>query len=260
MFFVVSKMAWRLVEPDNLLLAMAVLGAALAWLGRPRAGSALLGVALATFLLVASVPIGGMALGRLEQRFPEWRGDGAVDGIVILGGGLNGPAYFEHHGSGLNSGVARLIEAAGLAKKYPTARILYSGGPLPSGDAGNNEGRAASEILAALGVAPDRVTLELNSRDTLENALFAKRVLAPKPGERWLLVTSAFHMPRAIACFRAADFPVTAFPVDYRFSGVLSFGPGLADGLADLDLAAHELTGLVAYRWLGKTAELFPTP
>ncbi len=67
-------------------------------------------------------------------------------------------------------------------------------------------------------------------------------------------MTSAFHMPRAIGCFRAAGFAPLADPVDYRWLGAVSLGFDVAGGLDDLDLAVHEYSGLVSYRVLGRTA------
>jgi uncharacterized SAM-binding protein YcdF (DUF218 family) len=260
MLFWISKAAWRLAEPDNLLLAAALAGLLLSWLGWRRAGAALLTGALAIMLLVATVPIGGFVLDRLEQRFPEWRDDGPVDGIVVLGGAINAKSFFAHHGSGYNSALARITEAARLANIHKSARLIFSGGPPPSEDAPIPEGRAAIELFTALGVDPSRITLELDSRNTRENALFAERLARPAPGQRWLLVTSAFHMPRAIGSFRAVGFPVIAAPVDYRFSDHVALSFGLAEGFTDLDLAMHELTGLAAYRLLGQTHELYPSP
>ena len=260
MLYWISKAAWRLAEPDNLLLLVALLGLASTLVGWRRLGLGALTIALVAMLCIATLPVGAAMLGSLEARFPEPRIDGPIDGIVVLGGALNPEAYFAHPGSGLNSAAARIIEAARLAKVYPTARIVYSGGPRPSEAPDVNEGEAARNLLVALGVDRARVTLELESRNTYENAREAARLVEPRPGARWLLVTSAFHMPRAVACFRAVGFPVTAFPVDFKYRQREKIGFDFASGLADLDLAAHEWVGLVAYRLLGRTLELAPGP
>ena len=121
----------------------------------------------------------------------------------------------------------------------------------------------AVRLFEALGIAPDRITAEEQSRNTIENAVFSRLIAQPKPGERWLLVTSAFHMPRAIAAFRAAGFPVEAYPVDWRTRGPIDatrLFSSVAVGLAQTDLAMHEWVGLLAYRLTGKTTELFPAP
>jgi uncharacterized SAM-binding protein YcdF (DUF218 family) len=76
-------------------------------------------------------------------------------------------------------------------------------------------------------------------------------------------VTSAYHMPRAMAAFRAAGFPIEAYPVDWRTGGpidALKPFPSVGDGLRRTDTAVREWVGLLAYRITGKTAELFPAP
>lgn len=116
-------------------------------------------------------------------------------------------------------------------------------------------------VFEQMGVARDRVTLERRSRNTAENAEFTKALIGPKPGERWLLVTSAAHMPRSVGCFRRAGFPVEAYPVGWRATpGWPLPEKALSAGLARFDRAAHEWIGLIAYRLLGRTDALFPAP
>ena len=106
-----------------------------------------------------------------------------------------------------------------LARRFPQARIAFSGG------SGNlfldsvSEAPIAAELLQEFGVSRDRILLETASRTTAENAIMLRTLLAPKQGEHWLLLTSAFHMPRAIGAFRKAGFEVEAYPVDWRTRG-----------------------------------------
>jgi uncharacterized SAM-binding protein YcdF (DUF218 family) len=128
---------------------------------------------------------------------------------------------------------------------------------------GGNEAEYAVELLESFGIARNRILLEDKSRNTIENAAFSKALAAPKPGERWLLVTSGYHMPRAIGVFRHAGFAVEAYPVDWRTRGpidlVLPF-ESVTAGLRRTDTAVHEWIGLVAYWLAGRTSELFPAP
>ena len=185
------------------------------------------------------------------------------DGIVVLGGGFEGAINKARGGYELNRGGDRFVEAAVLARRYPDARIVISGGVGELILDGEDDAAAASRLLTALGVAPGRLTLEGKSRNTYENAVFSRRLVEPKPGETWLLVTSASHMPRSMACFRAAGFDITAYPVDYRTRGPADLkrpAETIAKGLEAADLAAHEWVGLITYRAAGLTAELFPKP
>ena len=121
----------------------------------------------------------------------------------------------------------------------------------------------SAPILENLGIPKARLILERDSRNTWENAMFTKQLVAPKPGERWLLVTSAFHMPRSMGIFRKAGFDVEAYPVDWRMGGredLFSFTNMGADGLGRTEVAMREWIGLVAYRLMGRTGELLPGP
>jgi uncharacterized SAM-binding protein YcdF (DUF218 family) len=93
--------------------------------------------------------------------------------------------------------------------------------------------------------------------------VFSRLIANPQPGERWLLLTSAFHMPRAVAVFRAVGFPVEPYPVDWRTTGPADLFrpyPSVSEGLRRTDVAVREWVGLLLYRLTGKTAELFPAP
>jgi uncharacterized SAM-binding protein YcdF (DUF218 family) len=152
---------------------------------------------------------------------------------------------------------------AELARRYPVARIVFSGGSGRLIYEGATEAELAARLFASFGIAKERIVLEDQSRDTEENARFTKALLQPKPGERWLLVTSAHHMPRSIGVFRAAGFPVEAYPVDYRTRGAIDVArpfATLGDGLRRTDTAAREWVGLLIYRATARTTELFPAP
>jgi len=126
-----------------------------------------------------------------------------------------------------------------------------------------SEASLAARLFESFGIARERIALEDKSRDTDENGRFTKELVQPKPGERWLLVTSAHHMPRAIGVFRAAGFPVEAFPVDYRTRGAIDLlrpFSTLGDGLRRTDTAMREWVGLLMYWAAGESSALFPGP
>ena len=119
----------------------------------------------------------------------------------------------------LNESAERLTVAIELARRYPNARVLFSGGSGALLFSEGNEAEVAGRLLQGFGIAPGRILLEQRARNTVENAAYSKAMAQPTPGERWLLVTSAFHMPRSIGVFRQAGFTVEAFPVDWRTRG-----------------------------------------
>ena len=261
MFYPASKMLWIVADPANLLILAACAGVLLTLTAWRRAGRAMVAGAVLILALIALLPIGQTLLAALETRFPPWQDDGGpIDGIVVLGGVVDPDIYARHPGSGLNSAIGRITEAARLAHRFKTARLIFAGGSATPGTGAPSEAAAARGIFAALGIDDTRLTLDLLSRNTFENAWQARQIAQPKPGERWLLVTSAFHMARAVGSFRAVGFSVLAYPVDYRAADHPLNPPNAATGLTFASLAAHEITGLIAYRLTNRTRELFPGP
>jgi len=264
MFFTVSKVLGFFACPSNFLIVIGLIGIVLLCTRFTRLASWLIVTSLVLIAIAGLSPLGNALILPLEQRFPPWDASrGPPDGIVVLGGAILPGMSASRGATVLNDAAERVTVAAELARRYPNARIVYSGGSAaPISDDGLEAGFAVRQ-LEALGVARERIVAEEQSRNTIENAVFSRLVANPKPGERWLLVTSAFHMPRAMAAFRAADFSIEAYPVDWRTAGtgdlVRPFA-SLADGLNRTDIAVHEWDGLVAYRLAGKTKALFPSP
>ena len=264
MFFALSKILWFFAEPLNVLLVLALLGALAPATRFRRAGRRLALGAIALLLAIGVLPVGALLIAPLEDRFPPPPADMAAPyGVIVLGGALD-PALGEARGQPiLVDGAARLTEAVVLARRFPGARLVYSGGNGSLIHDDPPEAAAAGRLLVALGVDPARLTLEDRSRNTEENARFTRDLVRPEPGQVWLLVTSAFHMPRSMGLFRKAGFDVVADPVDYRsYGGLRDFGlrADAARGLSLFDLAVHEWIGLAAYRLSGKIDALFPAP
>ena len=264
MFFVVSKILGFFAIPSNFIISIGILGLLL-WPTRfARAGRRLAAASLVILAILGLSPIGNALMVPLEQRFPPWNAAGGPPtGIVVLGGALSPHVSAGRNEVALNEAAERLTVAAELARRYPDARVLFSGGSGALIFGEGPEAEFAIRELESLGVARSRVLLEDRSRNTVENAVLSKELAQPKPGERWLLVTSAYHLPRAIGIFRQAGFAVEPYPVDWRTSGVedaLRPFPTVGDGLRRTDTAVREWIGLVAYWLTGKSSELFPAP
>jgi len=228
-------------------------------LGRKLAVTTLVLLALAAFS-----PLGNLLLYPLESRFPKWDPSrGAPDGIIVLGGSVDTDLSAAHQMPVVSHAADRLLAPADLARRYPNARIVFTGGSAKLVSTEAREADYSAPILESLGISKDRLILERDSRNTWENAIFTKQLVSPKPGERWLLVTSAYHMPRSMGIFRKAGFDVEAYPVDWRMAGrkdLFTFTRVGADGLARTDVAVREWIGLLTYRMLGRTGELLPGP
>jgi uncharacterized SAM-binding protein YcdF (DUF218 family) len=240
-----------------------LVGLALMCTRRRRLGKWVAGASVALLLAIGFLPVGGVLMHVLDNRFPAWDASrGAPDGIVVLGGAISPLLSRERGQVSLNGSAERVTVIARLAHDYPNARIVYTGGDASLMQDEGVEADYLYPLLDSFGVPRGRVTLESRARNTYQNALFTRELAKPAPGERWLLVTSAEHMPRAVGCFRRVGFAVEPYPVDWRTRPRLRFrlSDRFSAGLASTDHAVHEWLGLIAYRLTGRTSELLPGP
>ena len=264
MFFFLSKTIGKMLLPTNFLIGIGVIGALLLATRFASLGRRLMVLSVLILAVCGFSPLGNWLLYPLESRFPPWdAARGAPDGIIILGGSIDADLSVAHGGAVVRSEADRIIAAAVLARRYPNARILFTGGSanLMSNDA--READYAGALFESLGVAKARLTMERRSRNTQENVEFSKAMVAPKSGERWLLVTSAFHMPRSVGLFRKAGFAVEPYPVDWRTgkgADILTFSPVAVEGLERTGIGIREWIGLAAYWVTGKIDDLLPGP
>lgn len=263
MFFALSKLLWFLVNPGNLLMLALLASAGLSFTRRRTAAIWLLRAIALVTLFLAVVPLGAIMRQNLESRFPVGDGlPGDIAGIVILGGVINPRLSAESGIPQLNGSAERLTVGAALARRYPAAKVIFSGG---SGDLFNPDVREAhyvAPVFTQLGLKADRVIYEDRARNTAENAYYAKEIANPAPGDNWILVTSAFHMPRAVGVFRKAGWDIIPYPVDFNASRNqlpdLTFN--LVGGLSGFAGALHEFIGLTAYWITGRTDAWYPAP
>jgi len=264
LFFALSKTLGIMLLPTNFLIGVGLLGAILLATRFVSLGRKLLIASVALLAICGFSPLGNLVLYPLESRFPPWDDTrGAPDGIVVLGGSIDADLSVARGTAAVTAAAGRLIEAAALAHRYPNARVIFSGGSpnLVSADA--READYAVAMFESLGVSRERLAMERRSRNTQENAEFSKAIAAPKSGERWLLVTSAYHMPRSAGLFRKAGFAVEPYPVDWRVGGrsdLLAFSALSVQGLDRVDTGVREWMGLAAYWAAGKIDQLFPGP
>ena len=260
---IVSKVGWWLFAPANLMLIVLFVGVALLWSRWRRAGRLLLSVTLVAVALLAILPLSDWGVAPLENRFPQPRELPArITGIITLGGVVN-PTLTKNRGQvALMHGAERLTEFVALARRYPEARLVFTGGSGSLMNPALKEAPVARQLIDSLGFDTSRIIFEDQSRNTYENALLTRDLIKPKAGEIWVLVTSALHMPRSVGVFQAAGWNIIPYPVDYltHGKGGRTFRFDLQRGLNAFRLAAREWTALVVYRVLGRTKALFPAP
>ena len=264
MFFTLAKIFGFFILPSNAIATICVIGALLLLVRWQRAGSLTLTFGVLLLLVSGYSPAGNVLLLTLSERFPVWQSEGRdPDGIIVLGGAIDSERTAARQSLELDSAAERVFAMLELARRYPRARIVFTGGSGNLIQSSVSEAPIAGQLLERFGVSPDRIVLEGASRTTDENAAFTRRLVSPEPGERWLLVTSAYHMPRSIGAFRAAGFDVEAYPVDFRTTGwadaAVPFDM-LGAGLSRTDMATHEWVGLVTYWLTGRSSAFFPAP
>jgi uncharacterized SAM-binding protein YcdF (DUF218 family) len=264
LFFVISKIYEFFAMPTHVALFIGAFGVALSLTRYRRAGHALSGAAIALLLIMAFSPLTALLAVPLEVRFQPPPDDApAPDGIIVLGGSVDETLSGIHNRVTLADAAERLTAPIALKRQYPSARLVFTGGTSALRGAAYTEAGTVRRFWREVGLDQGDVLYEDKSRNTFENAVFTRDLVHPKPGERWLLVTSAMHMPRSIGIFRKAGFPVVAYPVDYRTAGeirVLGVPRRASRSFEVLEFATHEWVGLLAYWLTGKTDALFPAP
>lgn len=262
MTFFLSKAVWLFAQPGNLLTLLVVMAAGLLMAGWIRTGRAIVVGVAVLMAALALTPLAERIAAPLEDRFPRPPPPERVDGIILLGGAVNPYLTASRHEPSVNEAAERLLAFVELGRRYPEARMVASGGSGSVFYQDEKEDGVVRGVLEQVGFDTARVVYEGSSRNTWENARFSQSLMAPRPGETWILVTSALHMPRSVGIFRRIGWPVVPWPVDYQTyppdDAPLSIG--FANRLELLSLAVREWIGLVAYRLLDRTGSLLPGP
>ncbi|MBT4588214.1 MAG: YdcF family protein [Rhodospirillaceae bacterium] len=263
MFFYLSKILWFFADPGNLLLIALCVAAGLAWTKWLRAAKIVLTVTVICCVLVTVLPIGSWVINHLENRFPRVEKlPKNITGIIVLGGVVDQFVTDDRKQIAINGAVERLTELARLSFLYPKAKLIFSGGSGVIGNQRLKEADVINPLLVTLGLNPNRIIFDSQARNTAENATLPKKIVKPTLDQRWLIITSAFHMPRAMGSFRQAGWNAIAYPVDYhtKSNPGLGLGLNLRSGLGGLSAALHEMIGLTFYWLTGRTNELYPKP
>jgi uncharacterized SAM-binding protein YcdF (DUF218 family) len=254
--FLASKLLSFATQPLAWVLAL-LCWALLCFAFRRKWGQGLVGVALTVLLLQGWEPLPDMLVRQLEAQHPGSTANASLQqyvGVVVLGGALE-PAYVwqGHNQVALNDAAERMTVPIALLGRYPHLRLLFTGGEGELFADGSTEAERAKIFFDSMGVAPQRIVYESTSRTTYENAQFSAAISGVNRAQPWLLLTSAWHMPRALATFRKAGWNVTPYPVDFRTGTHTPWTQySLARGAQKWHLALHEWVGLLAYRLAGR--------
>jgi uncharacterized SAM-binding protein YcdF (DUF218 family) len=260
MTFIITRILRPFLAPSNLAVLMLVLGVVRLWRSHGRRGLSLIAIVTMALVAIALFPFGDWLIAPLESRFPVPAMPARIDGIILLGGAVEPRVVGDRVEPVVNGAADRLLTFMALARHYPNAKLLLVGGEAALLPRGHSEAELTRDLLIAQGFDGRRMLVEPRSRNTIENAMFAKAVADPQPNETWLLVTSAVHMPRAVGCFRRAGWAFVPFPADYRTGFDSGWAMAFVQHFGLVELAVKEWLGLIAYRLLGRTDVFFPGP
>ena len=254
--FIFSKIAALLTEPLTWVTALLLTGLFLQR-HKPVAALRLQWSALAVLLAVGWLPLPTWVSQQLEGRYPEISPQADLRdyaGAIVLGGATESGQVQQAHVQPLLNGAAeRMTAPVAMLRRNPHLRIVFTGGEGMLFGSGPSEADRARVFFESMGLPSEQVQYESGSRNTFDNAVLTAQIPGIDPTQRWLLVTSASHMPRAMAVFARTGWNVTAYPVDFR-SGMDTpwFQYSQVKGAEKWEVVLHELLGLLAYRLAGR--------
>ncbi|PHS74447.1 MAG: hypothetical protein COB59_12095 [Rhodospirillaceae bacterium] len=262
LYFLFTKLAQQFLSPNFVFITALFSGFALLFTKWAKLGKLSLGIALLFYVAFAVLPTGSILINTLEDRFaiPDLTGK-KIDGIIVLGGSTNTMLSQARGQVVLQGNAERLTEFVKLARLYPEATLVFTGGIGLLSGKGPTEAKITHQFFSEIGLDVGRVIFEDQARNTVESAHNTYTLLNPK-NQNWLLLTSARHMPRAMGLFQGAGWTIVAYPVDYvtppREKTIFTLSwPGK---LSMFSGAIYEFAGL-AVSWLrGDSENLFPAP
>lgn len=246
---------WWIINIDSFFVLLILIGAALLLITHKKWGRNFAITGCFGLVFLAIVPIGLWTMESLENRFPKLESvPQDMKGMILLGVSFDKMVSAARKEISYTPAAGSFIKFIELAKEYPNLQLVFSGNPF--------EAETAKKQFRLLGIDPARVVFEGDSKDTKENAAKTADLIHPKANEKWLLVTSAYHMPRAVGLFEKAGFHVTPYPVDYHTPGnyELWFFIGLKMNLAAWHATSREWLGMVINYILGRSDTLYPGP
>lgn len=259
-FFFLSKIVWAMISPSTGLILLPAVAYLLRRFGFKRLSQTVWSLAIGLILLIGFFPVGQWLVKPLESyRSVTLKTANDPDGIIVLGGAWLTDTSAHWDDWELNHAAERDLKFLALARQFPSAKLVFTGGSGQIFSTETKEATVAMRLYKDLGLDTTRVLFESDSRNTYENALFSKRQVRPVVGETWWLITSAYHLPRAMGVFCHQGWPVVGVPVDHIDQGG-SWMPNwsFAHHLWELERVVREWVGLFVYRLTDKTSAIFP--
>ena len=261
LFFFGSKILWQLISPDNLLVILLLVALLLHYMGKRLYARRIFTFLIISVVFLGFFPLGGWLLYPLEARFQHNpKLPDRVDGVILLGGSVMPVSSHYWQQLEVNDAGDRLNAFIDLAHQFPNARLVFTGGSASITGNTPTEASILKLHLDGLGVDTERVVFEDRARNTAENAFFTRQLVNPGPDSNWVVITTAYHMPRSIGVFCHYGWSLIPYPVDHRTSPdeLFELNFNLLGNAGGLKLAMHEWVGLLAYYINGSISQLFP--
>jgi len=260
-FFYLSKVIWILISPDSLLLILIILSLILFYIGKSKQANILLATVVSILTIISLLPIGEWLLYPLESQFkhnPELPKQ--IDGIIVLSGAENTVLSHVWEQVELNSASERDLMFLSLANKYPKAKLIFTGGTGNLSQQTYKGADVAKKLFKQLNFKTERIIFERESRNTYENIIYSKKIIKPNKNEKWIVITTSWHMPRSIGIFCKAEWITIPYPVDHQTNkdNLFRIDFDLANNLLILKKGIKEWVGLFAYYATGKTTSIYP--
>jgi uncharacterized SAM-binding protein YcdF (DUF218 family) len=242
---------WGIINIDLLFIVLLILGGLLLFLRKRVWGKRFVIFGCSGLLFFAIVPVGLWTLENLENWFPKGEIPPTAKGMILLGGSFDKMTALARGETAYNLAAGNFIRFVQLAKENPHLQLVYTGNAF--------ETETAKKELSALGIDPSTVQFAEHAKDTKENALRTKDLLNPQPQDQWVLVASAYHMPRSVGLFRKAGFNVIPYPVDYHTPGQYEpwFFLGLTLNLDAWQVSSREWLGMVINSLMGRSDQVY---
>ena len=261
LFFWLSKLIWLLISPDSLLLIIILSSFVFLYLGKQLIAKRLLAIACSFLIIITFFPVGEWLLSPLENRFqtnpvlPK-----KVDGIIVLSGSEDALLSEVWDQVSIGDTVERDLFFLTLARHYPQAKLVFTGGTGSLSEQEYKSADVAKSLFEQQGFEVKRILFERESRNTYENAVNSFNLVKPKDTENWILITTAWHMPRSVGIFCKTGWPVIPYPVDHQTNknNLFRINFNLLSNLSYLKTSIKEWLGLFAYWLSGKTPSFLP--
>jgi uncharacterized SAM-binding protein YcdF (DUF218 family) len=259
--FILRKLLRLIINIDICMVCSILIAWLLHFLGYPHSSFLFVSISCVLIASVCIFPTGQWLSIFLENRFPQPKTlPPSAEGIIVLGSGFDFKTSLIRNKTCYNESIGRLIDFIALAKAHPHLKLVFTGGGMAVKE-GINESAKARELFVQCGLDPARILFETESRDTIENARFSHRLVNPSTGKKWVLVTSAMHLPRAVGLFRKLGWDVVPYPVDYHTSGRKQWlNLSLLWALLYWWHSAHELVEMSINYFFGLSSSWIPGP